>query len=245
MMNNYKLQIQYDGTNYAGWQMQANAVSIQQKIVEAIEVITKETVNLIGSGRTDAGVHALGQIANFRTEKKIDMYKFSYSLNSILPNDIAIKSVEKVDESFHARFNAKSRSYIYLIAKGKSPFYNSYSYLYPRIAKIDLKKLNGLSKILIGNYDFTSFSKKNTEIENKFCEVSEILWRDGKDLSTFYITANRFLHGMARTIVGTLLKAVEMENGRNYLQDILEKKNRKEADESVPAKGLFLFKVRY
>ena len=244
-MNNYKLQIQYDGTNYAGWQMQTNAISVQQKIVDAIEVIIKEKVNLIGSGRTDAGVHALGQVANFRTEKEIDAYKFSYSLNSILPNDIAIKSVEKVDESFHARFDAKSRSYIYLISKGKLPFYNSYSYHYPQIARIDFKKLNELSNVLIGAYDFTSFSKKNTEIENKFCEVSEIWWKEGKDLSTFHITANRFLHGMVRTIVGTLLNAVEMENGKNYLHNVLEKKNREEAYESVPAKGLFLFKVRY
>ncbi|MCL6099160.1 MAG: tRNA pseudouridine(38-40) synthase TruA, partial [Bacteroidetes bacterium] len=110
-MNNYKLQIQYDGTNYAGWQMQTNAISVQQKIVEAIEVIIKEKVNLIGSGRTDAGVHALGQVANFRTEKEIDAYKFSYSLNSILPNDIAIKSVEKVDESFHARFHINTETF--------------------------------------------------------------------------------------------------------------------------------------
>lgn len=244
-MKNYKMIIEYDGTNYAGWQIQKNAVSVQQKIIESIEIIIKDKVNLIGSGRTDSGVHALGQVANFRTEKEIDTYKFSYSLNSILPNDISIKSIEEVDESFHARFDAKSRSYIYLLSSGKSPFYNSYSYYYLPISKIDFRKLNNLSKSLIGNHDFTSYSKKNSEIENKFCNISEIWWRKGKDLSVFYISSDRFLHGMVRTIVGTLLNAIESGKDEKYLLDLIEMKSREAADESVPAKGLFLFKVRY
>lgn len=244
-MNNYSLQIQYDGTSYAGWQIQKNAVTVQQKIIEAIEVITKERINLIGSGRTDAGVHALGQIANFRTESELDIYKFQYSLNSILPGDIAITKMEKVNENFHARFDAKSRSYIYLFSHGKTPFYKNFSYYYPAITKIDFEKLNGISKTLLGEHDFTSFSKKNFELEDKTCVVSEIWWRKGKKLSTFSITANRFLHGMVRAVVGTLLNAAEKNLDDEYLKEILEKKNREEADESVPAKGLFLFKVRY
>ncbi len=244
-MNNYKLTIQYDGTNYAGWQMQNNAVTVQQKIIDAIEVIIKEKVNLIGSGRTDTGVHAWGQVANFRTEQELDIYKFRYSLNSILPHDIAVKKMEKVEESFHARFDAKSRSYIYIFSRGKSPFYQKYSYHYPPISKIDLTKMNKLSKVFIGEHDFTSFSKKNSEVEDKTCNVSEIWWRKGKDLSTFYITANRFLHGMVRAVIGTLLFAVEKDLDEKYLLEVLGQKNREEAKESVPAKGLFLFKVRY
>ncbi|MEW6702656.1 MAG: tRNA pseudouridine synthase A, partial [Bacteroidota bacterium] len=112
-MNNYRMLIQYDGTDYAGWQNQKNASSVQQKIIDTIELITKERVNLIGSGRTDAGVHALGQVANFRTEKELDLYKFNYSLNSILPNDISVLRIDKIDVSFHARFDAKWRSYLY------------------------------------------------------------------------------------------------------------------------------------
>lgn len=244
-MNNYRLLIQYDGTNYAGWQMQLNAVTVQQKIVEAIEVITKERVNLIGSGRTDAGVHALGQTANFRTGNEIDIYKFQYSLNSILPNDISITEMKKVAENFHARFDAKSRSYLYIFSHGKSPFYYKYAHYYPKITKIDFSKLNKISKTLLGEHDFTSFSKKNPEIDDKVCNISEIWWRKGKELSTFYITANRFLHGMVRTIIGTLLYAVEQNLDESYLVEVLNKKNRDGAGESVPAKGLFLFKVRY
>lgn len=244
-MNNYSLKIQYDGTDYAGWQIQSNAVSVQQKIVDAIEVILKEKVNLIGSGRTDTGVHALGQVANFRIESELDLYKFRYSLNSILPNDISILKMEKVDESFHARFDAKERSYIYLFSDHKSPFYNNYSYYLPSISKFDFKYLNKISKVLLGNHDFTSFSRKNTEIEDKTCDVAEIWWRKGKRISTFYISANRFMHGMVRTIIGTLLFAAEKKLSEDYLIEVLKEKNREEADESVPAKGLFLFKVRY
>jgi len=244
-MNNYKLIIQYDGTNYSGWQIQSNAVSVQQKIVDAIEVILKEKVNLIGSGRTDTGVHALEQVGNFRTESELDLYRFRFSLNSILPDDISILKMEKVDESFHARFDAKNRSYVYLFCDHKSPFYNNYSYYFPLISKLDFNYLNRISKTLLGLHDFTSYSRKNTEIEDKTCEVNEIIWRKGKTISTFYISANRFMHGMVRTIIGTILFAAENKLSENYLLEVLTEKNREAADESVHAKGLFLFKVRY
>ena len=244
-MNNYKLTIQYDGTNYAGWQVQNNAVTVQQKIIEAIEIITKEKVNLIGSGRTDAGVHALGQAANFRSEKELDPDKFRYSLNAVLPHDISVSKIENVADSFHARFDAKSRSYIYLFSNIKSPFFEKYSYMHPVIEKFSVTELNELSKILIGEHDFTSFSKKNTDIEDKKCVISEIHWRRSGDKTIFYITANRFLHGMVRTIIGTLLYAAEKKAGGGYLLDVLSELDRTKAEESVPAKGLFLYKVRY
>lgn len=244
-MYNYILDIQYDGTNYAGWQIQQNAPTVQQKITDAIEVITKEKVNLIGSGRTDSGVHALGQVANFRTENELDIFKFQYSLNSILPADISVLEMKKADENFHSRFDAKSRSYLYIFNHNKSPFYYKYSYYYPPVAKIDFHHLNDISKSLLGVHDFTSLSKKNDDVDDKTCDISEIWWRKGKDFSTFYITANRFLHGMVRTIVGTLLNAAENKLDKKYLLGVLEQKNRESAAESLPAKGLFLFKVRY
>lgn len=244
-MNNYKLLIQYDGTSYSGWQIQKNGTTVQQKIVEAVVVITKEKVNLIGSGRTDTGVHALGQVANFRIEQELDLRKFQYSLNSILPKDIAISNIEKVSESFHARFDAKNRSYIYLFTHNKSPFYEKYSYLYPPVKDFEIDKLNSLSKTLIGRHDFTSLSKKNIEIEEKYCTITEIHWRCTLDKTIFYITANRFLHGMVRTIIGTLLYAAERNLDADYINEVLELKDRTQAEQSVPAKGLFLYKVKY
>ena len=174
-MKNYKLTIQYDGTYYAGWQIQKNSITIQQKITEALEILTKTKVNLVGSGRTDTGVHSIGQVANFRSEKEIDIYRFKHSLNSLLPFDISVSSMEQVEENFHARFDAKKRSYLYLITQHKSPFYKNYSYFYHK--KIDLDKLNGLSKVFLGEKDFTAFSKKNEDIDNKSCTIYNVYWR--------------------------------------------------------------------
>lgn len=244
-MYNYKLLVQYDGSEYAGWQIQHNAVTVQQKIIDAIQTIIKEDVNLLGSGRTDAGVHALGQVANFRTDQNLDLPKFIYSLNSILPVDIAVTKIESVEENFHSRFDAKERSYIYILSHVKNPFYYKYSYHYPRITNLNFDLLNKLSGSLKGKHDFTSFCRKNDEQENKFCNIMDIHWRKGTELSLFYIKADRFLHGMVRTIVGTLLYAALNNLDHNYLTGLLEKKNRSDAEESVPAKGLFLFKVRY
>ena len=242
-MFNYKLTLQYDGTKYAGWQIQENALSVQEVIKSSIQQIIQEDVNLIGAGRTDAGVHALGQVANFTLNKELDLHRFKYSLNSVLPDDISINSIEPTGENFHARFSAKKRSYIYLISNQKSPFYNRYSYDY--YSELNSEKLNNISSVLIGSKDFTSFSKNNPEVQNKNCEVFEARWRKQKNLFIFYIEANRFLYGMVRAIVGTLLKAHSSENPIDYMEKIFEKKSRDAAADAVPAKGLFLYKIRY
>ena len=244
-MNNYKLIIQYDGTNYCGWQIQENVVTVQQKIRDSINLLLKEEINLIGSGRTDTGVHALGQVANFQTEQEIDLYKLIYSMNSILPNDISIVDGEKVDAEFHSRFSAKKRSYIYLLSHKKSPFYKSYSLHYPNLNPEQISNLNSLSKVLFGEHDFTSFSKKNTEIENKICTIHSIHWRSTGSFTVFYVEANRFLHGMVKTFVGTILHAEKNNFEGDYLKEILAKKDRAAAGEAVISKGLFLYKVRY
>ena len=163
-MFNYKLTIQYDGTNYAGWQIQDNALSIQEVISNSIKQILQEEINLIGSGRTDTGVHALGQVANFIVSQQLDLSKFKYSLNAVLPKDISIINIETVEENFHSRFSAKRRSYIYLISSQKSPFFERYSYTL--FSELNSEKLNELSSTLIGVKDFTSFSKINTEVQN-------------------------------------------------------------------------------
>ncbi|UCH64693.1 MAG: tRNA pseudouridine(38-40) synthase TruA [Ignavibacterium sp.] len=241
-MYNYKLTIQYDGTQYAGWQIQENAISIQATITETINVISKEDVNLIGAGRTDSGVHALGQVANFITDKEIDSFRFQHSLNSILPNDISIIKTEKVDESFHSRFDAKERTYLYLVSKQKSPFYFKYSIVKNNL---NIYLLNRLSDVFVGENDYTSFCKKNTEVKSKLCDVKSIKWRETKSFFLFFIRADRFLHGMVRTIVGTLFSIAEKNGDENMIREIFNKKDREEAGEAVPAKGLILYNIKY
>lgn len=242
-LNNYKITIQYDGSCYAGWQTQAQQNTVQQKLSESIEIILKEKINLIGSGRTDTGVHALGQVANFRTSGTLDANKFLYSLNSILPYDISVLNMEKVSENFHSRFDAKIRNYLYLITKHKSALFYKYSYFYHY--PIDCLRLNELSRSILGKKDFTSFSKKKSDTENKICEVYQARWKETNGFVMFYISADRYLHGMVRTIVGTLLYTLKKELNNEYIENIFEQRNREAASESAPANGLFLFKVKY
>ena len=241
--HNYKLVIQYDGTNYAGWQIQKNASTIQQLISDSIKVLIKEDVSLIGSGRTDSGVHALGQAANFKTEKGIDIYRFFYSLNSMLPKDIAVKEMEEVNIEFNARGDAKKRTYLYLFAKYKSPFYYKYSYFYHD--KIDCDRLNYLSGFLTGKKDFTSFCRTVSDTENKICNVYNIRWKESKGFVFFIIEADRYLHGMVRTIIGTLLNSLKNNLDKEYIEEVFSAKDRIAAGEAVPAYGLFLYKVKY
>ena len=244
-MNNYKLTIQYDGTNYAGWQIQKEERTVQAEISRAIEKILQEEINLIGSGRTDAGVHAFGQVANFRTSREFDIPKFQHSLNSLIPDDISINCIKHVDENFHARFDAVKRSYFYIISHQKTPFYFKYSYNFSPIAGYDINRLNELSSALKGEHDFTSFCRAKSEIENKSCIIQNIHWKQFNSFTYFYVEANRFLHGMVRTLVGTILETYKRELKEENLYNILEAKDRTAAGEAVPAKGLFLFKVRY
>lgn len=241
--HNYRLIIQYDGTDYCGWQIQDNGVSIQQKLTEALEILLKEKIILIGSGRTDAGVHALGQTANFESDQRIDYYKFLHSLNAILPKDIAVREISKASDKFNARFSAKKRSYVYLFAKTKSPFY--YKYSYSCGAELDCARLNDLSATLEGEWDFTSFARTQCETLEKRCFIHTIYWKEKTDFYMFYIEANRFLHGMVRAITGTLLYAFKNNLNDEYLIETLRAKDRTAAAQSVPAKGLFLFKVKY
>lgn len=242
-MANYLLSIQYDGTNYNGWQYQSNARTIQEEIEKSIEKILRKKIKIIGAGRTDTGVHALDQKANFKTEEQLNLFQFKYSLNSILPNDISIKDISLVSEEFHARFDAKKRTYIYLISDKKSPFYFNYSYFYP--VNLDIDYLNNISKTIIGEKDFSAFCKKNSELDNKICNVYKAYWIKKKDLTIFKIISNRYLRGMVRAIVGTLLNAEKNNLSNKEVEIIINKQNREFAGENVPAKGLFLYKVEY
>jgi len=242
---NYKLTIQYDGTDFAGWQFQPYQKTVQGIIVESIEILLKEKVNLIGAGRTDAGVHAWGQIANFKTSHKLDLKKFKYSLNSILPKSIAIPDISLARGNFHSRYDAVLRSYIYIFSLEKNPFYNRFSYKAEYLANYNLEKLNLISKVLQGEKDFSSFAKSKTETQNKVCRINKIYWRRSGNFIIVLVEANRFLHGMVKTIVGTILQAYKEPNPTNYLNNILSAKDRRAAAQAVPSKGLCLFKVKY
>ena len=235
--------IQYDGTEYSGWQIQNNADTVQKQITGAINMITKENINLIGSGRTDSGVHALGQVANFRTGLDLDIYKIKHSINAVLPRDISVISIESAEENFHARFDAKKRVYIYLFSKHKSPFWGKYSYFYH--GDLNCSRLNRLSEFFIGKKDYTSFSRKNSETKNKVCKVYSAFWKETRGLVVFKIEADRFLHGMVRTVIGTLLESVKAGYDEKILGKIFAANERGKAGEAVPPNGLFLFKVKY
>lgn len=242
-MNNYKLTIQYDGSKFSGWQIQKNAISVQEKIKSAIEAILKEEIVLTGAGRTDTGVHALGQVANFKCEQDIDFYRFKYSLNSMLPFSIRIKNMERVHETFNARYDAISRSYLYFISYSPTPF--NYNFVYNYHFPVDITVLNQLSQPLIGAHDFSSFTKYAKERETFNCEIKTIKWTKIKGIVVMFIEADRFLHGMVRAITGTLLMTAKSGGNKSHIIDILQAKNREIANASAPAKGLFLYKVKY
>jgi tRNA pseudouridine38-40 synthase len=235
--------LSYKGTNYHGWQIQPNAISVQEKITKAINTITQENIQLVGAGRTDAGVHAIQMFAHFDTENKLtDNYVRKF--NSILPNDIVIKSLKMVLDTTHARFDAISRSYEYRILLVRDPFYLETTWqLYQKKLQIDV--MNKAAEILFEFEDFESFSKVKTDVKTFNCNITKATWVLQGDHLTFHITANRFLRNMVRAIVGTL---IEVGTGKISLADfrkIIESKNRSEAGLSVPAKGLFLTEVCY
>jgi tRNA pseudouridine38-40 synthase len=235
--------LSYKGTNYHGWQIQPNAISVQEQITKAINTITQENIQLVGAGRTDAGVHAIQMFAHFDTENKLtDNYVRKF--NSILPNDIVIKSLKMVLDTTHARFDAISRSYEYRILLVRDPFYLETTWqLYQKKLQIDV--MNKAAEILFEFEDFESFSKVKTDVKTFNCNITKATWVLQGDHLTFHITANRFLRNMVRAIVGTL---IEVGTGKISLADfrkIIESKNRSEAGLSVPAKGLFLTEVCY
>lgn len=242
-MQNFKLTIQYDGTNYCGWQIQKNSPSVQQTIKDKIEILLKEPINLIGAGRTDSGAHALGQTANFKSNRITNIQKFLYSLNSILPEDIAVSKIEEVSENFNSRFSANKRHYIYLLRTQKDPFFNRFSYLHRE--QIDTDYINSSAEILKGVHNFRQLCRYVPKLPSYDCIFSGINCKQKGHLYVFSITSNRFLFGMIRTIIGTLLRMETNNDNPNLLNDLLMGKENPYARFIVPAKGLILRKVEY
>ena len=244
-MRNIKLVLEYDGTNYHGWQTQPNLPTIQRTIEDTLEKLTKTPIQVIGAGRTDTGVHAEGQVANFHTDSQIPVIAFQKGLNAILPRDIVICSATEVSADFHARFSAISRRYRYTILNREYPsaLSRQISYFFPAV--IDVTRSNQLCQSLVGKRDFSSFQKTGSDRINPICEIYAISCWKKEPYIFFEIEADAFLRGMVRAIVGTILKCIKSEDADAQLHRILEAKDRAAAGTSVPAHGLFLIEVKY
>jgi tRNA pseudouridine38-40 synthase len=246
MMRTIKLTIEYDGTNYLGWQVQPKGPTLQRVLEETLRKITGEEVRLIGSGRTDAGVHARGQVAHFKTHSKINLHSMARALNSLLPPDIVIRRVREVDENFHARKSCKSKIYEYRILNRnlRSAFYYKYAWHVPQ--KLNLKEMKEATRYLVGEHDFSSFRSVGTPTQTAIRKVIRAEWKKGRDgLLCFEIEANGFLKQMVRTMVGTLVEVGRGRLGPEEFQGILQSKDRRKAGPTAPAHGLFLKEVKY
>ena len=243
-MSRYFVTFQYDGAAYHGWQVQPNGHSVQAELQRALAVLLREPVEVVGAGRTDAGVHASCMVAHFDTEAALDCAQTAYRLNRILPRDIAVLSLRKVDDDLHARFSAVSRTYHYYIHTRKDPFIDRYSCLLHY--DLDFDKMNEAGRILTTYRDFAAFCKSHTDVKTTLCEVTEARWdRLDDHRYRFTISANRFLRNMVRAVVGTL---VDVGRGRISLEDfrtIIESGQRTMAGESMPAHALFLHDIKY
>ncbi len=242
-MRNIKLLVEYDGTNYVGWQRQKNGISIQEKIEDAAAKITCANINLIGAGRTDAGVHARGQVANFFTDCKLNENDLKRALNAMLPDDIVIHSVAEVDEHFSARYSAKGREYKYYLSNKQTAIERNYVWQIGYLLNINI--MNDCCEIIKGVHDFQAFCKSEADAEHYRCNVEFANWEHLDNRFIFTIIANRFLHGMVRALVGTMVNVGRGHTAEEKFQKILDSKNRQFAGQSAPAKGLFLNSVIY
>lgn len=239
----YFFEIAYKGTNYHGWQIQENAVSVQQVLTEKLSIILNENVTITGSSRTDTGVHARQQYFHVDIIQKLNALQLLNRLNSFLPGDINIKSIREVTASAHARFDVTRRTYEYWIINRKDPFLNDVAYRYTK--SLDIENMNNAASILTGEKNFKSFSKIKTDVKHSICEVFDAKWNTKNGILIFRISANRFLRGMVRSITGTLLDIGTRNKMVNDMHVILQSEDRKTAGRSVPARGLCLTEVRY
>lgn len=244
-MRNILLTIQYDGKNYVGWQMQNNGMSVEEKVKTAVESLVKEEVKLYGSGRTDSGVHALGQRANFYTNSNISIEKFPYGINAFLPKDIRVIEAEEKDENFHARYDTTGKEYMYLIYNNSimNPlFIGRATHVF---YKLDLDKMTRASKKLIGEHDFAGFMGSGSNVKSTIREIYDVKITKKDDLIIFKIKGNGFLYNMVRIIVASLIDIGRGRFDENRIDEILQSKNRSMANVTAPAEGLYLKEVFY
>ena len=240
---NYKLTISYDGTDFFGWQRQKNGRTIQEEIENSlIKIFKTDSINLIGSGRTDSGVHALRQVANFKVNTKMNEEQIQLAINAIICKDIRITNCKIVDDNFHSRYSAIKRKYIYKISQETSPFNMRYSWHIYNNIKYDL--LVELAKLVIGKKDFSNFCKNSSMKENNKCEIFESEWIFKNSEFQYEICGNRFLHHMVRMLVGTMIEVSKNKISVNQFEDMINLGNPKPVF-TAPPNGLFLSKIYY
>jgi len=238
------LTIQYDGTDFHGWQVQAKGRTVQGDIEKALSIIyPEENITLLGAGRTDAGVHALGLTANIKLPSKLSANELLQALNGNLNQDVRIDSTEEVEDDFHARFSATAREYEYRLVKEFSPITRNYTTALKW--EIDKNLLNKCAELLSGKHDFTSFCKATAEVENKICTVFTSNWEESNEMIIFTIKANRFLQHMVRYLIGTMLEVARGRYTITDFQSLLHCDNPEAVIVRAPAQGLFLKKVYY
>lgn len=239
----YFFEIAYDGRNYNGWQSQKNGLGIQEVVEEALTKIIRDTIRITASGRTDAGVHCKQQFFHADIQSAFDKDFLIQKLNSLLPKDIAINGIVPVRPDASARYDAVERTYRYQITRKKDPFLDGYALYYFKMANVET--MNRAAALLTGERDFECFSKVKTDVNHFLCDVKAAFWEERSDMLIFTITANRFLRGMVRAIVGTLL---DVGSGKITVKDfqlIVNSKDRKKAGANVAPYGLYLCSVKY
>jgi tRNA pseudouridine38-40 synthase len=242
-MSRYFITFSYDGTAYHGWQIQPHSISVQEQLQKALSTLLRQSIEIVGAGRTDTGVHARKMVAHFDFGE-LDCSQLVYKLNKMLPKDIAVYKVEQVSEDMHARFSAKSRTYHYFLHLSKDPFLRVYSW--QMYGDLDFDLMNKAALVLMEYRDFTSFSKVNTDTKTNDCTITEAHWdRVGDNQWRFTISANRFLRNMVRAIVGTLVEVGRGKLTIEQLRQVIEAKDRCRAGDSVPGNALFLVEVLY
>ena len=239
----YFIELQYKGTYYHGWQKQPNASTVQTCLEKALSIYLRQDILTTGSGRTDTGVHAHLQVAHFDYDGDLEGKETTYRINALLPNDIVVNTIYGVSKDAHARFSPYARAYQYFLSDKRSPFRQELCYFFPKTLDFDL--MNEAGKLLCQYSDFESFSKVNTSVNTFECKVVEAYWRQENETAIFYIKADRFLRGMVRAIVGTLLEIGIGKMSLAQFENIIQQKNRKAAGRAVPAEGLFLWEVNY
>jgi tRNA pseudouridine38-40 synthase len=241
----YFIELQYNGKNYKGWQIQPDTPTIQHELNEKLSILLNSSIVTVGAGRTDTGVHAAHFVAHFDTSKNLDEKKEQLvdKLNSFLPQDIFIQRIIPVSDKAHARFNAISRTYKYYISTHKDVFRQDFSWCIH--SRLNIEQMNEAAAILKNYNDFTSFSKLHTDVKTNICHIHAAEWKTEDHLLVFTISADRFLRNMVRALVGTLVLLGREKINLDDFRIIIEAKNRSCAGESAPAKGLFLHKIEY